>query len=77
MVKIRPMEEIIRRLVRNSLEAFLRGEKNLNWIRGVIESSKVLSHEGMLQNIFDGLRDYENLPRYQEILKECQKERWI
>jgi hypothetical protein len=77
VVKIPQIEEITRRLVRNSLETFLRGERSLNWIRGMIESSGVLRQEGMLQNIFDGLRGYGSLTRYQEILKECRKERWI
>ena len=77
MVEIRPMEEIVRRKARGSLEAFLRGDKNLKWAKREIETSGVLRYEGMLQGIFDGLRIYENSPRYQEILRECQKEGWV
>lgn len=77
MVKIRPMEEITRRLVRNSLQTFLRAEKNLNWIKGVIEKSGALRHKGMLQEIFNDLRSYEKLPRYQEILKVSRRQRWL
>lgn len=63
--------------MRNSLEAFCWGEQSLNWAKGVIESSGALSHPGMLREIFDELRGFERLPRYQEILKECQILRWL
>lgn len=77
MVKARSLKEDVRRYVRGSLEAYLRGEKNLNWIKGVIEKSGALQHEGMLQGIFNDVQRYENSPRYQEILGECQKEGWL
>ena len=76
-MKIKPMEIAVMRYARGCLEAFLRNSKNLNWIKGVIRSSGVLYYGGMLQEIFDGLRRYESLPRYQEILKECRKEGWL
>ena len=77
MVKARPLKNDVRRYVRGSLEAYCRGEQNLNWIKGVIEKSGALQHEGMLQGIFNELRSYENSPRCQEILRECQKEGWL
>lgn len=77
MAKIMPMERMVMRYVRSSLEAFLDGKKNLNWIKGVIAKSGVLEYEGMLKEIFDGLRRYDNLPRYKEIQKECKKEVWL
>lgn len=77
MVKIKATEMITMRYVRGSLEAFLEGKRTLNWIKGTIEKSGVLYHEGMLRDIFDGLRRYSKLTRYQSILKECQKEDWL
>lgn len=77
MVKIKPMEKIVMRQARGSLEAFLDGKKELNWIKGSIRNSGVLRHKGMLKEIFDGLRRYSGLTRYQSILKECQKEGWL
>ena len=77
MVKIKPMEKIVMRYVRGSLEAFLEGKRELAWIKGSIASSGVLNHKDMLQEIFDGLRRYSELTRYQSILKECQKEGWL
>ena len=77
MVKIKPMEKIVMRQVRGSLEAFLDGKKNLNWIKGTIEKSGVLYYQGMLKEIFDGLRRYNTLPRYDEILERCKKEKWL
>ena len=77
MVKIKPMEKIVMRQVRGSLEAFLDGKKELNWVKGTIEKSGILHYKGMLKDIFDGLRRYSGLTRYQSILKECQKEGWL
>ena len=77
MVKTRSMAEIDRRGVRGSMEAFLDGKKDLNWIKGVIGKSRVLQRKGELQKLFDELRVYENLPRYQEILEECKGEGWL
>jgi len=71
------MEKIVMRYVRGSLEAFLEGKKELNWIKGTIKNSGVLHHKGMLEEIFDGLRRYSGLARYQSIFKECQKEDWL
>ncbi len=65
------------RQARGSLEAFLDGKKELNWIKGSIKNSGVLNYKGMLKEIFDGLRRYSELARYQNILKECQKEGWL
>lgn len=77
MAKIRSAEEIARRWVRGSLEAFLEGKQNLNWIKGVITKSGALRHEGLLLEIFLDLLRYEKLPRYQEILSVCRKEGWL
>jgi len=77
MVKIWSLEETVRRYVRGSLEAYLRCKKNLNWIKGVIEKSGALQHEGMLQGIFNELRGYKESFRYKEIIIECQKEGWL
>jgi len=76
MVKIQFKEEIARRWVRGSLEAFFQGKQNPNWIKGVIKSG-ALRYEGMLLEIFLDLLRYEKLPRYREILRECQKEGWL
>ena len=77
MANIMPMERIVMRYARNSLEAFLDGKKNLNWIKGVIAKSGVLEYKNMLKEIFDGLRRYESLSRYKEIQKVCKKEGWL
>ena len=71
------MEEVDRERVKGLLEAFLDGKKDLNWIKGVIGKSRVLQRKGELQKLFDELRVYENLRRYQEILEECKGEGWL
>ncbi|OGE26009.1 hypothetical protein A3C26_01240 [Candidatus Daviesbacteria bacterium RIFCSPHIGHO2_02_FULL_39_12] len=77
MVKIKTIEITTMRYVRGSLEAFLDGKKELNWVKGTIKNSGILNYKGMLQEIFDGLRRYSKLTRYQSILKVCQKEGWL
>ena len=77
MVKTRSTEEVVSEHVRSSLESFLEGKKDLNWIKRVIVASGILERKGELQGIFDELRAYENLTRYQEILEECQRQGWL
>lgn len=77
MVKIKAIEITTMRYVRGSLEAFLDGKKELNWVKGTIKNSGILHYKGMLKEIFDGLRRYSGLARYQSILKECAAEGWI
>ena len=75
MVEIRSMEQINKNWVRGCLRSYLEGKQELNYIKGVIRSGAL--QPKVLQEIFNDFRSYENLPRYQEILKECQKEGWI
>jgi hypothetical protein len=77
MVKTQSTEEVIRERLRSSLEAFLEGKKDLNWIKRVIVASEVFQRKGELQGVFDELRAYKHLSRYQEILEECQREGWL
>ena len=77
MVKIITIEITTMRYVRGSLEAFLDGKKELNWVKGTIKNSGILNYKGMLKEILDGLRRYSGLTRYQSIFKECQKEGWL
>jgi hypothetical protein len=76
-MRVQSAEEFARRYVKNSLRSFCEGKQSLNWARGIIGKSGVLRHTGMLREIFDELRGFERLPRYQEILKECQTLRWL
>ena len=77
MVRTRSTEKVVRERVRSSLEAFLEGKKDLDWVKGVIVASEVLQRKGELQGLFDDLRAYKHLSRYQEILEECQREGWL
>ena len=75
MVKIRPVEQIVRRYVKHSLWAFLDGEQNLNWIAGIIRESGML--KGELQEVFDEVQSYGDVTRYQEIVKVCKDQNWL
>ena len=77
MVRTQSTEEVLRESVRSSLEAFLDGKKDLNWIKRMKVASGVLQRQGELQRILDELRAYKHLSRYQEILEKCQKEGWL
>ena len=56
MVRTQSSEEVVRERIRSSLEAFLEGKKDLNWIKRVIVASGVLQRKGELQGVFDELR---------------------
>jgi hypothetical protein len=70
MARLPSTEEVQRRRVMGCLEAFVEGKRDLKWIKGVIRWSGVLERKGELQEIFDELRFYENVPRYWEIFEE-------
>ena len=38
-MKVKSLEASARSYIRKSTQAYLEGEKNLNWIKGVIQSS--------------------------------------
>lgn len=77
MVRVKSVGEYVQNYVRKSLMAFLEGEQNSNWIKGVIENSGILKMEGEPERIFDRLKDYGDHQRYQSIFQECQQREWI
>lgn len=71
MVKRSDVEKSTKRFAKKSLMAFLEGEKNLNWIAGVVKSSGVKGEK--LKEIFDGLKGYGDMARYQQAYQECRE----
>jgi len=69
-MKVKDIETTTRNYARKSLMTFLEGEKNLNWIAGVIRSSRVKGER--LKEIFDRLEDYGDKSRFQDIKRECK-----
>lgn len=41
MVKVRSEEESLKNWVQGSIKAYLNGKQNLNWIIGIIRSSRI------------------------------------
>ncbi len=76
-MKVKPIEEAVRNYVQRSLEAYLCGRKNLNWIKGVIGKSGILSRKGELNQIFTRLEPKKIAFRYGAIFEECKKEGWL
>jgi len=72
MVKVSGVEKYTRPYAKKSLMAFLEGEKNLNWILGVVKSSGVKGEK--LKEIFDGLKEYGDPVRYQQAYQGCEKQ---
>ncbi|MHA1593583.1 MAG: hypothetical protein ACTSXX_02445 [Candidatus Baldrarchaeia archaeon] len=76
MVKITrviPSEEYQRRYVQKCLLAYLRGERNLNWLIGVIRSTSIRGEE--LREIFKELSNkVSDRQRYESALKECERQ---
>jgi hypothetical protein len=72
---IKSVELTTRNYARNSLRAYLEGEKNLNWAVGVIRSSGVRGPA--LAEIFNYLKDYSEMVRYKEVYLACKKLEWF
>lgn len=74
MVRVKSVAEYVQNYVRKSLMAFLEGEQNLNWIKGVIENSGILKMEGELERIFDRLKDYVIVSNMKPFSENASKE---
>jgi len=76
MVKVKSSEEIVKRYVMGSMDCYLRGEKNLKWVIGVIRSSGI--RKTVLQDLFSAYRTttfqgLEKNTRFQELDKTCKQ----
>lgn len=77
MVKVKDVETTTRNWVEGSIKkAYLRGEKDLNWILGIIKDAN-LSKEN-LKEIFDEVGSYYEMEsRFQELQKRCKQLRFL
>lgn len=71
-VKVKSPEETVKRIVMGSVFCYLREEKNLNWIIGIIRSS------GLRRNVLQDLlsiihKSYAQNTRFQELEKKCKE----
>ncbi|MGA3193003.1 MAG: hypothetical protein ABSD73_10915 [Candidatus Bathyarchaeia archaeon] len=80
MVKVKSAEQIVEKYVMGSMDSYLRGEKNLNWVIGMIRSS------GLKKTVLQGLFSiYQSTPfqdprkntLFQELYKACQQHGYI
>jgi hypothetical protein len=76
MVKVKSPEEIAKRYVMGSMDCYLRGEKNLNWVIGMIRSSGI--RKTVLQDLFSAYKsttfqEPEKNTRFQELYKTCKQ----
>ena len=72
---IKSVELTTRNYARNSLRAYLEGEKNINWAVGVVRSSGVRGQA--LAEIFDYLKNYSETVRYKEVYSACKNLEWL
>jgi len=73
-MQIRSPEDAARRYARGSAQAFLDGEKNLNWITGVLASSGVGKPETAL--LLAPFRNYGKPGRAQELFGWLEGASW-
>ena len=65
-------EEISKRYVMGSMDCFMRGEKNLNWIVGIIRSSGL--RKDVLKTLFSAYHEtYAGKSSFQELEKKCKE----
>ncbi len=72
---VKSVEETVKRYARNSLRAYLEGEKTLNWVVGIVRESGVRRQE--LADIFDFLKTHSETARYQEVYSKCKELGWL
>jgi hypothetical protein len=62
MIPTRPIEEINEKRLRRCVQAYLGGEKNLNWIVGCIGVERALARE-----LLEAFRAFNGTARYDEL----------
>ena len=72
---VKSIEEATRRFARGSIRAYLEGQKNLNWILGMIRSSGVRNQR--LLEIFETFKGYGSTERYHAVLSACRDKRLL
>lgn len=73
MVEVKDVETTTRNWVKGSIrEAYLRSEKDLNWVLGIIRNAN--PSKKRLKEIFDELSLYHGAePRFQELQNKCKE----
>lgn len=72
---VKTTKEYLARRVKGSMQSYLEGKKDLNWIVGTIKKGGVLGQD--LKDIFERLRSYGDLQRFKEVYDYCEKEKWF
>lgn len=63
-------QERTEKMVLGSIDCYMRGEKNLKWIEGIIKTSGL--RKEVLKRIFAAYREtYAERPMFQELEKKC------
>lgn len=70
-MKVTDLDTAAKRYLRGSIEAYLEGKKNLNWITGIVKTNYI-SRE-ILTEILSRLTTYGDRSRYLSLRKECEK----
>ena len=72
MVRVKSQEETTKRIVMGSIFCYLRGEKNLNWVVGMIRASGL--RKTVFRDLFSAVSaTYSQNVRFQELEKTCKK----
>jgi len=71
-MKVKDLETTTKNYAKKSLMAFLKGEKTINWIIGVIKSSGIRREK--LKVIFDRLQNYGDKKRFNLALEKCKEQ---
>ena len=83
-MKVKSLEDTIKKYIEKSLLSYIEGgkytrdkrPKSINWIMGIIKKSGI--SKGKLEKIFDKLKSYpqdnEEKDRFHLVLKECEKQ---
>jgi hypothetical protein len=72
---MKDLHKTVSNQVRKSAMAYLEGNKNLNWILGIIKSTNIDKEE--LKRILENLENYGNKDRFNELFISCTDQELI
>ncbi len=72
MVSVKSHEEIAKRMLMGSIFCYLREEKNLNWVIGMIRTSGI--RKTVFRDLFSAVSEtYAQNALFQELEKACKQ----
>jgi len=73
----KPLKDMTKKYLKDSIKEFIEGRGGILWILNVIEKSGALEYEGMLKETFNELEEFKENSRYHQVVEGCKEKGWI